>query len=352
MPKVTIGIPTYNSQKFIEQAINSILNQTYQDFELIICDDLSSDNTDEIINIYLEKDKRIRYFKNSEHIGLFENFNQCIKHSSGEYINILGHDDVMLPRNIEVKTEVFEQYPNVGLVGSSIEIIDGENNPVIFDLNPNWSKYEKDTIELGRDWLINKVSANNPICCPFVFLRSSILEKSGLFNSKYDFVGDYDMWLRVALYSDVCFIKETLGKFRWHLNNESCKYDDLYYLTEVSQIWNELIDQLDLPPEKLLAMEDRIFRGLFDFFIVKNFTQYDLNYLLKMSEILYHWRSAQSRILIPVEMLGQSIIKLNRLLADTQNQLALSESKLADTQNQLALSKQIINSIENTKNEN
>ncbi|MEI6729528.1 MAG: glycosyltransferase, partial [bacterium] len=82
MPKVTIGIPTYNSQKFIEQAINSVLSQTYQDFELIICDDLSSDNTDEIINIYLEKDKRIRYFKNPEHIGLFENFNQCIKHSS------------------------------------------------------------------------------------------------------------------------------------------------------------------------------------------------------------------------------------------------------------------------------
>jgi glycosyltransferase involved in cell wall biosynthesis len=286
MPKVTIGIPTYNSERFIEQAINSVLNQTYKDFELIICDDLSNDNTDEIINIYLEKDKRIRYFKNSEHIGLFENFNQCIKHSSGEYLNILGHDDVMLSRNIEVKVEIFEQYPNVGLVASSIEAIDEKNNTV----NLNWAKYNNSSLVFGRDWIINKVSANNPICCPFVFLRRSIIEKSGLFNSKYKFVGDFDMWLRVALYSDVYFIQEVLGLFRWHQNNESHKYNELYYLAEVSQIWDEFIEQLNFSLEDLEKIEDRIFKGLFEFFIVNNIYHDNLDYVLEMNQILITWR--------------------------------------------------------------
>ena len=317
MPKVTIGMPTYNSQMFLEQAIVSVLSQTYQDFELVICDNCSSDDTERIINLYSEKDSRIRFFKNPENLGLFENCNQCIRHSSGEYINIMHSDDVMLPRNIEVKVEIFEKYPNVGLVGSSIEVIDGENNPVTWDLNPDWSKYKQDIIESGRDWLINKISANNPICFPYVFLRKSVLDKSGLFNSKYAFVGDFDMWLRVALHCDVYFIQETLGKYRWHQNNISHQYNILTELTEIAQIWDELINQLNLPSEQLLSMEQRIFKGLFDYFIVKNFHRYDLNYLLKMTQVLAFWRKEEPRILVAVELLGQMIMDKNKILTDT-----------------------------------
>ena len=335
MPKVTIGIPTYNSEKFIIQAIESVLNQTYQDFELIISDDGSTDNTHAIVSFYAEKDKRIRYIKNSNRLGLFGNFNNCIEHSSGEYINILGHDDVMLPRNIEVKNSILDQYPSVGLVASSVEIIDAYNKPV--DLG-GWGRFDCDSLEVGRDWIINKVTAHNPICCPFVFLRKTVIEKSGLFNPKYHFVGDFDMWLRVGLHADVYLIKEVLGQFRWHETNESHKYDDLYDITEVSQIWNEIIDRLNLPFEAIEKLEDRIITGLFNRFILASINQ-DLQTALKMSQVLDCWRGKERQLSLAVKILGTKVQELhqslNTLHTSFQGKLQQSQSELQQTRSHL-----------------
>ena len=85
-PKVTVCLPTYNSGEFLRYAIDSILEQTFTDFELIISDDCSTDNTPEIIRSYLEKDSRIQYLQNSHNLGLFPNWNRCLESASGEYI--------------------------------------------------------------------------------------------------------------------------------------------------------------------------------------------------------------------------------------------------------------------------
>ncbi len=94
-PKVTVCLPTYNSGEFITQAIDSILEQTFKDFELIISDDCSTDNTPEIIRSYLEKDRRIKYLQNSQNLGLFMNWNRCLESASGEYITVFAQDDLM-----------------------------------------------------------------------------------------------------------------------------------------------------------------------------------------------------------------------------------------------------------------
>ncbi len=322
MPKISIVIPTYNSEKFLKQTIESVLNQTYKDFELIICDDDSTDKTIDIVSFYANKDKRIRCFQNPKRLGLFPNFNQCIKHASGEYINILGHDDVMLPRNLEVKCQIFDTYSNVGIIASSVDAIDDDGNPV--DLN--WGKYDCDSLELGKEWVTHKVSAHNPICCPFVFLRRQTIEQAGLFSEKYPFVGDFEMWLRVALHADIYFIKEVLGYFRWHQQNESHSYDALYYLTEVSKIWDEIIDRSNLQGNQLLQMEDRILKGLFDHFLVNYLN--DLDYVGKVCQVLDRWRGKDRKLFLAVHSLGNKIVELNQSLAQSQQMLVQSEEKL------------------------
>ena len=235
----------------------------------------------------------------------------------------------MLPRNLEVKCQIFDTYPNVGIIASSVDVIDDDGNPV--DLN--WGQYDRDCLELGKEWVINKVSAHNPICCPFVFLRSQTIEQAGLFSEQYPFVGDFEMWLRVALHADIYFIKEVLGYFRWHQQNESHSYDALYYLTEVSKIWDEIIDRLNLQENQLLQMEDRILKGLFDHFIVSHLN--DLDYVGKMCQVLDKWRSQDRKLSLAVNSLGNKIIELNQSLVQSQQMLVQSEAKLQSEINRL-----------------
>ncbi|MBW4648113.1 MAG: glycosyltransferase [Kastovskya adunca ATA6-11-RM4] len=329
MPKVSVGIPTYNSQKFLSQAIDSVLNQTFQDFELIISDDASTDETPEIVANYAAKDQRIRYFKNPTRVGLFANFNKCIERSSGEYINVLGQDDVMLPKNIEEKVNILDSYPSVGLVASSVEVIDDDYN----QLNWPWAKYSEDVLEPAREWVINKVTPNNDICCPFVFLRRQVIEKVGLFNCRYSYVGDFEMWLRVGLVADVYFLQEVLGYYRWHQSNESQKYDDLYYLTEVSQVWDDIINKLDLADLEQRNLEDRVVLGLFNYFISRNFL--DLDYTLQICKFLDGWRGRNRDLTLAASKLGGYIQEFKTKLDWSQSQLQQTQVNLERSQQQI-----------------
>ncbi len=343
MPKVSIGIPTHNSAKFLPQTIHSILGQTYQDFELIISDDNSQDNTLEIVNDFLAKDQRIKLFTHQEKLGLFGNFNKCIEYSQGEYINIIGHDDLMLANNLQVKCEILDNYPNVGLVASSIKCVDDQNNFVTLG-DVNWAKYEVNSLKQGKQWVQYEATANNPICCPFVFLRRSTLDKSGFFSCEYSFVGDYEMWLRTALFSDIYFVKDVLGYFRWHQTNESHKYDSLYYLKEVSQVWDGIINRLNLRGEELEEIESRIFRGLYQYFVINNLHNLELSQ--QMCQILDQWRNIPKKISLVTDL-------LNTKFTDQNNQLINLETKynkqinLLQSENELLKSK--IEAMESSK---
>ena len=107
-PKVSVLIPTYNYAHYLPEAIDSVLAQTFEDFEVIIVDNCSTDNTEEIVMEYLQKDKRIQYFKNEENIGPYRNYNQCLLYASGEYIKFLNADDKFAPTLLEKFVHILE----------------------------------------------------------------------------------------------------------------------------------------------------------------------------------------------------------------------------------------------------
>ena len=300
MPKVSVCLPTYNGEKFLEEAIDSILNQTFQDFELIICDDQSQDRTPEILSFYANKSNKIRYFRNPRNLGIFRNWNECIKHSSGEYITVFGQDDVMLPRNIEARVSIFDAYPSVGLVAGSVNVINGEG--LVISSGP-WSRFPEDKFEKGRDWLINNAGSSNNICCPFVFLRRKSLERvGGEFNCDYAYTSDFEMWLRIALISDLYFLKETVGCYRLHGNNETYNHGDLTEIREILlQSWSKTIDALYLSETQLKEVERQALSRsvhwiLYSGMIARNIKSGNLENALEICHLVETWRGQNAEV--------------------------------------------------------
>jgi glycosyltransferase involved in cell wall biosynthesis len=114
-PSVSIGIPVYNGENYLGKALDSLLNQTFTDFELIISDNASSDRTQEICLEYAAKDARIRYYRNNSNLGAADNYNRVFELSSGKYFKWAAHDDVCAPDYLEKCVEVLENNPDVVL---------------------------------------------------------------------------------------------------------------------------------------------------------------------------------------------------------------------------------------------
>ena len=123
-PRVSIGVPVFNGENFLEEALDSILAQTYRDFELIISDNASTDRTEEICAAYAARDKRIRYHRNEKNLGAAKNFNQVFELSTGEYFKWASHDDVCAPQYIERCVSVLDSRPSVVLCYGKTVIVD------------------------------------------------------------------------------------------------------------------------------------------------------------------------------------------------------------------------------------
>ncbi|MEM7163992.1 MAG: glycosyltransferase family 2 protein [Planctomycetota bacterium] len=128
VPKVSLGLPVYNGEAFVEQAIRSALAQTFEDFELIICDNASTDSTSEICEYFAGIDSRIQYHRNPENIGAAPNFNLALELAKGEYFKWVAHDDVLEPEYLEQTVAVLEENADYVLAHSECHFIDEHGN--------------------------------------------------------------------------------------------------------------------------------------------------------------------------------------------------------------------------------
>jgi glycosyltransferase involved in cell wall biosynthesis len=130
VPRVSIGLPVYNGERFLEASLNSILSQTYDDFEIIISDNASTDRTPEICREYASRDSRIRYSQNKRNLGAAPNFNLTFKLSSGEFFKWAAHDDLIAPEFLEKCLDSLESEPDAVSCQSFTEFIDAEDNSI------------------------------------------------------------------------------------------------------------------------------------------------------------------------------------------------------------------------------
>ncbi len=209
-PLVSVCIPSYNYSNYISSAIESVLLQTYQNFELIIVDDYSTDNTNQIIEKYLTQDKRIQFYKNTSNLGMVENWNLCLKKTTGEYVKILGADDLLERSCLEKSVAVLDENPGVSLVSCARLLIDKDAKPI-----KTVAYADKFQILAGKQVINNCFFTANLIGEPTAVLFRKKDSLRG-FNPSYRQLTDLEMWFSLLEKADFAFIPEALCKFRVH----------------------------------------------------------------------------------------------------------------------------------------
>jgi glycosyltransferase involved in cell wall biosynthesis len=208
-PKLSVVIPAYNHEKYVGEAIQSVLDQTFQDFELIIINDGSRDNTEtEVLKF---KDERIRYFS-QENRGLSAALNRGIELSRGEYFNFLPSDDAFLPEKLEVQLDTFEESEDIGVVFSYPLIVDGEGKEVKDDPIVDWFTVPFET----KEQIFPALFERDFLSAPSALMRMECFQRVGFFDESLKTAQDYDMWMRILKYYDLKLIKRPLLKYRWH----------------------------------------------------------------------------------------------------------------------------------------
>lgn len=199
-PKISIILPTYNRAYIIEKAIQSVLKQTYQDFEIIIIDDGSKDDTEKIIRGFKEKDNRIKYISFDANKGAAAARNAGIKMSKGEYITFQDSDDEWVIDKLEKQMKVIETSSENIVVYCGFWRIDGDEKIYIPDINI-----------LNREGNINKeLLKGNFVDTPSILLPKKNLEKVGMFDENLSRLQDWDLAIRLSKYYEFKLIDEPL----------------------------------------------------------------------------------------------------------------------------------------------
>lgn len=207
-PKVTVFMPVYNASRYLEKAIKSILAQTYRDFEFLIIDDGSTDNSVEIIASF--NDKRIRLVRNEKNIGLLEVLNEGMRLSRGEYIARMDSDDISLPTRLKKQVSFLDAHKDCAVVGSWAALIDENDKPT----SVAW----KDRVP--SEHIPIMLFFHNCFVHPSVIIRRALLPTDP-FHKGFTPSEDYELWLRLAKKGTLANIYEVLVQYRVHASNIS-----------------------------------------------------------------------------------------------------------------------------------
>ena len=217
-PKVSICIPNYNYGNYIGDAIQSVLDQSFTDFELIIVDNCSTDDSENVIQKFT--DRRIKYFKNETNIGAIRNCNKCVYLAKGEYIFLLHADDQMMPNLLEKEAKILDEHPNVGLVCSSYILKTGTYTKSVASSN---NDYIADGIDEFKKHIVKGY-----LVWATMMTRRDCYETIGLYDENMQYAVDGDMIVRILLKYDLAYVSKPMICRTSHGNSWGNSYNDYY----------------------------------------------------------------------------------------------------------------------------
>ncbi len=210
-PKVSVCIPSYNNGDLIGLAIRSVLDQTFRDFEIIVVDNDSADDSEAAVRSF--RDERIKFSKNTKNIGMTRNWNRCISMASGEFICLLCADDMYLPTFVERTLSMLETHPNIGFVHCAYRSINESGETV-----GEFKVRDGDAIEIGSAFFDRIIHGNFATISGAMF-RRNCLEELGCFDEELEYAPDWEMFARMSLHYDVGYVSQPLACYRIHENN-------------------------------------------------------------------------------------------------------------------------------------
>jgi len=221
MPRASIVISVFNAEKYIEQTLNSVLNQKFSDFECILIDDGSTDNTANIIKSY--SDSRIKYYWQNNSGGPASPRNSGIRYSLGEYIFIFDADDVMLPDKLGDSIAVLDSEPDVDFLFTNFSSIDEENGTINENFLESYETFWRAIkgipsvggwVRLNTDTALHALLQVNYIGTSSVVLRRSAISSADIFNEKLKNADDYLFWVTFIIKHNAIYLHKVLHKYR------------------------------------------------------------------------------------------------------------------------------------------
>lgn len=210
-PLVSVLIPCYNCEEYVEEAVMSIVKQTYSNLEILVIDDGSTDNTGCILQGLAKKDNRIKYIKNTTNLKLIKNLNKGLDLCKGKYIARMDADDISLPERIEKQVNFLEKHSEIGIVGTYIQIF-GVRKGV-------WR------MDTSDKYIRAHLFCNTSFAHPTVMIRTSVLRDNCLYyKTEYPHAEDYKLWCDMAQYTKLANIPEVLLYYRINQTQVSNKF--------------------------------------------------------------------------------------------------------------------------------
>lgn len=211
-PKISVILTSFNHSKYLREAIESVLNQTYENFELIIWDDASEDDSWEIINSYT--DSRIKAFQNSESKRGVYGINKAISEvAQAEYIAIHHSDDIWELNKLEKQVNFLDSHPAIAAVFSNAQAIDESGAPYSDTSHYYSSVFDREN-RTRQEWLRLFFDQGNALCHPSVLIRKQCYSDCGLYRFGLAQIADFDMWIRLCLKYEIHVMPDRLVKFR------------------------------------------------------------------------------------------------------------------------------------------
>jgi glycosyltransferase involved in cell wall biosynthesis len=304
-PQVSICIPTFNRAELIGMAIESALQQSYVNIEIIVVDNDSTDNTKDVVMSY--NDPRLKYVKNEKNLGLFGNFNRCIDLAKGKYIHILHSDDYIDANFTKNCVGFLESHPHVAMTFSSVVVLSGSDQKKISLLDHNH-------IFTAPEGFRQILRTRNLINCPTVVIRREIYDVAGQYSCEYPYSADLYQWLKISRRFDIAYITHAVLYYRQGKHTES--YQHLFkgpsgYLDTI-KIYIRIMDELgetsadyfnDLNTAIRRHMKDCLYAGI---------TRYD--FMSHYSPLVFFGFAVNAWGLIRPTSFPDRIIKLFELL--------------------------------------
>ncbi len=202
-PTVTVLMPLHNSERYISCAVESILQQTYENFELLVIDDCSTDRSGEILHSY--RDERIRVVHNARHIGLTRSLNKGLEMARGKYVARMDSDDIALPARIETQVRYLDEHPEVALAGTGVAICDAHGRIT--------GRYAP---RLCSESIYCTLIFHNCFYHSSVMFRLQVTKALGGYDETFEAAEDADLWYRITRTFRATMLNEILVHWRDH----------------------------------------------------------------------------------------------------------------------------------------
>lgn len=263
-PKISVVMSVYNSSAFVAEAIESVLQQSFSDFEFIIINDGSSDNSEAIITSF--KDKRINYIVNEGNKGLIYSLNRGISVAKGQYIARMDADDVCDKTRFQKQINEFEKDPQLVICGSFIKTFGGGKETFV------------DYMPTSQEEIISSIFFTCPFAHPSVMIKKeSLMKLDNIYREEFKHSEDYDLWSRLVFTGNCKNIPEFLLNYRVHSAQVSTVHEDLKY-KNVTKIQSNISQHFGFAPTN---QESKILLNLF-----KGISRKDKNYLLETASLI------------------------------------------------------------------